>query len=326
MPMGLPLELRGAELVTQPVEALIQSRIRPLEAIDKIVPRGRFFFDRDEKFFLKGVTYGAFALSPAGVPFPEEAIVRSDFSLMAGSGVNCFRTFTLPPKWLLDKAVTYGLRAIIGIPWPQHISFLDSKQTQAEIREIISCGVADYKGHPGVFAYLIGNEIPPEMVRWHGARRIRAFLRSLHDSAKTIDSDALVSYANFPSTEYRETDFLDFIAFNVYLHREDDFRRYLSHLHNLAGDRPLVLTEIGIDSIRNGVVVQAETLAWQVRASFESGVAGTMIFSWTDDWHAYSGPEGFQVDDWAFGLVDRERRQKPSYWAVKRCYDEALPP
>jgi GT2 family glycosyltransferase len=326
MPMGVPLELRSAELVTQPVEALIQSRTRSLEAIDKILPRGRFFFHRDEKFFLKGVTYGPFAPSPAGAPFPEEAIVNRDFSLMAQSGVNCFRTFTLPPKWLLDKATTFGLRAIIGIPWPQHISFLDSKQTQADIRQIISRGVAAYKGHPGVFAYLLGNEIPPEMVRWHGANRIRAFLRSLHDCAKAVDSDTLVSYANFPSTEYLEPDFLDFIAFNVYLHREEDFRRYLSHLHNLAGDRPLVLTEIGIDSIRNGVNVQAETLAWQVRASFETGVAGTVIFSWTDDWHAYSGPEGFQVDDWAFGLVDRKRCQKPAYWTVKDCYDEALPP
>ena len=326
MPIGVPLELRSAELVSRPVEALIQSRTRSLEASDKILPRGRFFFRRDEKFFLKGVTYGPFAPSPTGVPFPEEAIVNRDFSLMAQSGVNCFRTFTLPPKWLLDKAVSFGLRAIIGIPWPQHISFLDSKQTQADIRQIISRAVAAYKGHPAVFAYLLGNEIPPEMVRWHGVNRIRAFLRSLQDSAKELDSDALVSYANFPSTEYLETDFLDFIAFNVYLHREEDFRRYLSHLHNLAGDRPLVLTEIGIDSIRNGVDVQAETLAWQVRASFETGVAGTVIFSWTDDWHAYSGPEGFQVDDWAFGLVDRNRCQKPAYWTVKSCYDEALPP
>ena len=70
-----------------------------------------------------------------------------------------------------------------------------------------------------------------------------------------------MSYANFPSTEYLETEFTDFLAFNVYLHHEDDFRRYLSHLHNRAADRPLVLTEIGIDSIRQGTAFQAETLA-----------------------------------------------------------------
>jgi hypothetical protein len=56
------------------------------------------------------------------------------------------------------------------------------------------------------------------------------------------------------------------------------------------------------------------------------GVAGTVIFSWTDDWHAFSGAEGFQVDDWAFGLVDRSRRKKPAFWAVKNFYDGLLPP
>ena len=328
MPMPSPLQLRGTPLIGRPMPALVESYTRPLEVTDKVVPRGRFFFHKEDKFFLKGVTYGPFAPNHSGVPFPEPEIVNRDFALMAELGVNCFRTFTLPPKWLLDRARSFGLRAIVGIPWAQHISFLDSRKTQSEIRQSIARSVSACKGHPAVFAFLVGNEIPPEMVRWYGARRMRNFLATLVDCAKSIDPEVLVSYANFPSTEYLETEFLDFLAFNVYLHREEDFRRYLSHLHNLAGDRPLVLTEIGIDSIRNGEAFQAETLAWQVRASFETGVAGTVIFSWTDDWYAFplSGNGGFQVDDWAFGLVDRARQKKPSFEAVKRHYDVPLPP
>ena len=139
---------------------------------------------------------------------------------------------------------------------------------------------------------------------------------------KGIEPDALVSYANFPPTEYLDLDFLDFISFNVYLHRENDFRRYLSRLQNLAKDKPLVLTEFGIDSMREGAAEQAQILSWQVRAAFESGVAGTVIFSWTDDW--FTG--GFQVEDWAFGLVDRERHKKPAYHAVHKLYSGELPP
>jgi GT2 family glycosyltransferase len=326
MPLPAVFELRDARPISVPAPSVVETRRRYLDGLYRVETRGRFFFQNDQKFFLKGVTYGPFSPSRSGVPFPEPEKVDHDFALMAELGVNCFRTFTPPPKWLLERARSYGLRVIIGMPWAQHISFLDSQRTQAQIRDSITQTVAACEREPAVFAYLVGNEIPPEMVRWYGAGRIRAFLGTLVDAVKNVDPDALVSYANFPSTEYLETDFLDFLAFNVYLHREADFRRYLSHLHNLAGDRPLVLTETGIDSIRNGTAFQAEALAWQLRASFESGVAGTVIFSWTDDWHAYSGPEGFQVDDWAFGLVDRERRQKPSYWAVKRCYDEALPP
>ncbi|HKY09376.1 MAG TPA: glycosyltransferase, partial [Candidatus Binatia bacterium] len=308
--------------------ALIQPYTKTIEVSDKIVPRGRFFFQNDEKFFLKGVTYGPFAPSQPGVPFPEPAIIERDLALMAELGINCFRTFTQPPKWLLERALSFGLRVMVGIPWAQHISFLDSAQTRAEIRRSISASVAACRDHPAVFAYLVGNEIPPEMVRWYGPQRMREFIASLVDCAKSADPKSLVSYANFPSTEYLENDSLDFLSFNVYLHREEDFRRYLSHLHNLAGDRPLVLTEVGIDSLRNGEDVQAETLAWQARASFETGVAGTVIFSWTDDWYAFplSGAGGFQVNDWAFGLVNRNREKKPAFGALKKLYDAPLPP
>ena len=328
VPVESFFELRGGEsALRMPALARVNTRTH-VEALDKVAPRGRFFFRDDKKFFLKGVTYGPFSPARSGVPFPEAAQVDIDFSSMAELGVNCVRTFTAPPKWLLGKAAAHGLRMMIGIPWAQHISFLDSKKTQTEIRKTIARAVSASKGHPAVFAHVIGNEIPPEIVRWYGPEKIRAFLASLVDSAKQVDPDALLSYANFPSTEYLETDFLDFIAFNVYLHREADFRRYLSHLHNIAGDRPLVLTEVGIDSMRQGIDCQAETLAWQVHAGFETGLAGMVIFSWTDDWYAFplSGDGGFQVNDWAFGLVDRARKKKPAYAAVKKYYDAALPP
>jgi glycosyltransferase involved in cell wall biosynthesis len=303
-----------------------ESYFDPLTGAAKARSHGKFFFVDEKKVFLKGVTYGPFSPSQLGVPFPDASRVKLDFALMRELGANTLRTFTPPPLWLFELAMSYGLRVITGIPWAQHICFLDSTRTRTEIRHSIERAVKACKDHPAALAYLIGNEIPPEIVRWHGPHRVRGFLRELFDTAKSIDPDTFVSYANFPSTEYLEIDFADFLAFNVYLHREQDFRRYLSHLHNLAGDRPLVLTEIGIDSIREGRNSQAKILSRQLRATFEAGVAGTVIFSWTDDWHAYSGPEGFQVEDWAFGLVDRQRRHKPAFWAVKNYYDSPSPP
>lgn len=312
--------------MNSPMPSLVEPVSAPLSSGEKVRPSGKFFYLNDDKFVLKGVTYGPFAPSAEGAPFPERRKVELDFSLISELGANTLRTFTPPPKWLLDRAAVYGLRVIAGIPWAQHIAFLDSRRTQAEIRKTIAQSASAGRGHAAVFAYLVGNEISPEIVRWYGAKRVRNFLRELVDVAKTADPHALVSYANFPSTEYLETEFTDFLAFNVYLHREQDFRRYLSHLHNLAADRPLVLTEIGMDSIREGDQAQAEALSRQLRAGFEMGVAGTVIFSWTDDWHAFSGPEGFAVDDWAFGLVDRARRKKPSFWSVKNVYTDDLPP
>src|SRR5438094_149853 len=113
--------------------------------------------------------------------------------------------------------------------------------------EAVAGGVRACRRHAAVFAYLVGNEIPPDMIRWHGAGEVRRFLKELVSLVRREHPGALVSYANFPSTEYLTIDFTDFLCFNIYLHDETAFRRYIARLHNLAVDKPLVLTEFGID-------------------------------------------------------------------------------
>src|SRR2546427_10330563 len=283
----------------------------PLEA------RGRFFFDGAQKVLLKGVTYGPFAPLSSGHHFPDPETVDRDLALVKELGANTIRTFTAPPRWLLDLAERRGLRVLVGIPWAEHVCFLDSKELTHSIRHTVERAVGECENHPAVAAYLVGNEIPPDIVRWYGPRRVAAFLRELVDVVKRLQPGALVGYANFPSTEYLETaDFTDFIAFNVYLHREADLRRYLHRLHTLAGDRPLVLTEFGMDSSREGLQQQAATLAWQLRTAQGMGTAGTFVFSFTDEW--FTG--GYDIQDWAFGLVDRDRHKKPAFRAVQRSY------
>ena len=283
---------------------------------------GKFFFCGEEKHFVKGVTYGPFGQASHGAQFPERATVDRDFALMREAGVNTVRVFTAPPLWLLDAAREAGLRVLVGLPWSQHVMFLDDARIRAEIRGAVGEAVRACRQHPAIFAYLVGNEIPPDVVRWHGAERIRGFLRDLVALVREEHPGALVSYANFPSTEYLAVDFTDFVSFNVYLHRETAFRHYVARLHNLAVDQPLVLTEFGVDSLREGEEGQREILSWQVRTAFEAGVAGTAVFAWTDEW--FTG--GHLIEDWAFGLVDRERRPKPALAEIERQYAGTLPP
>ena len=283
---------------------------------------GKFFFAGERKYFVKGVTYGPFAEGSHGRQFPERHIVECDFALMAEAGINTVRVFTVPPVWLLDFADAAGLKVLVGLPWTQHVAFLDSVAIKSQIRAAIMEGVQACVRHPAIFAYLVGNEIPPDMIRWHGAEAVRAFLRELVGLVRDEHPGALVSYANFPSTEYLTVDFADFLCFNVYLHEETAFRRYIARLHNLAVDKPLVLTEFGIDSMRNGADEQARILSWQVRAAFAAGVAGTFVFAWTDEW--FTG--GHLIDDWTFGLVDRNRRAKPALREVASRYNGPLPP
>jgi len=284
--------------------------------------QGKFFFVGDRKLFIKGVTYGPFGPGSHGAQFPERAMVERDFTIMAALGANTLRVFTVPPLWLLDLADAAGLKVLAGIPWSQHVTFLDDRTIQADILRTVVEAVRGLKQHRAILAYLVGNEIPPDMVRWHGPERVRAFLRKLVAAVREIHPEGLVSYANFPSTEYLTIDFTDFLCFNVYLHDETAFRRYLSRLHNLAIDRPLVLTEFGIDSLREGSEEQARILSWQIRTALEMGAAGTFVFAWTDEW--FTG--GHLIEDWAFGLVDRERREKPAFAAVQARYQGPIPP
>src|SRR5262249_57941003 len=123
---------------------------------------------------------------------------------------------------------------------------------------------------------------------------------------------ALVTYVNFPTTEYLELPFLDFVAFNVYLETKDRLSAYLSRLQNLAGERPLVMAEIGLDSRRNGQARQAESLDWQITTAFEAGCAGAFVFAWTDEW--VRGGRGIVA--WDFGLTTRDRQPKQAMHSV----------
>jgi GT2 family glycosyltransferase len=313
------LEQGGAALEAPAPDALMASAP---EVAGAIRVHGKFFFAGAAKHFVRGVTYGPFATGTHHSQFPERAVVERDFALMRGAGINTVRVFTVPPVWLLDRAEEAGLKVLVGLPWSQHVAFLDSAAIKAEIRAAVAAGVRACCRHPAVFAYLVGNEIPPDMIRWHGADAVRHFLKDLVRLVRHEHPGALVSYANFPSTEYLTIDFTDFLCFNVYLHDETAFRRYIARLHNLALDKPLVLTEFGIDSMREGVEEQARILSWQVHTAFEMGVAGAVVFAWTDAW--FTG--GHLIEDWAFGLVDRDRNLKPAAAAIRLCYRGPIPP
>lgn len=276
--------------------------------------RGKFFHAEGEQLIIRGITYGPFKPTEDGCEYGTMEQVNSDFRHMAEAGFNTVRVYTVPPRWLLDVAASYGLRVLVGIPWEQHITFLDSRSTRRGIEDRIRTAARNLGGHPALFAYAIGNEIPPSIVRWYGRSRIEKFLRGLYRVAKTEDPDALVTYVNYPTTEYLQLEFLDFQCLNVYLENPDALWSYLLRLQNLAGSRPLLLGEVGLDSLRNGEEKQAEVLEWQLRTCYAAGAAGTFVFKWTDEWHR----GGMDIEDWDFGLTDRNRDPKLALEVVSR--------
>lgn len=279
---------------------------------------GKFLNLGEEKFYVRGVTYGTFKPRLNDEEYPEPEIVEKDFAMMATFGFNAIRTYTPPPRWLLDIASKYHLHVMVGLPMERYTGYLTDRKGAPNLENITVKAVSECAGHPAILFYAIGNEIPASVVRWNGRKRIERFLYKLYHAVKRADPEGLVTYVNYPSTEYLNLPFLDLLCFNVYLESQEQLESYLPKLQMIAGDRPLILSEVGLDSLRNGLEKQAEVLEWQVKAAFRAGCAGTFVYSWTDEWYR----SGEDVLDWNFGLTTRDRAPKPSLTSISEIYRE----
>lgn len=274
---------------------------------------GKFFRLGAGKFLARGVTYGPFALNAEGEPFASPEITARDLEMIRQLGSNVVRIYVPPPVWFLDLALDHNLRVFIDFPWNKEACFLDSQETQREIRDLIRRQLRPALGHKAVLAVSVANELPADVVRWSGARPVEEFIDSLVDAVKTIDAGTLCTFGNFPPTEFLRPRLTDFACFNVYLHRERVFENYLARLQMIADNQPLVLGEFGMDSLREGEPAKCALLNSQIDAGFRQGLAGAFVYSFTDDWFK----DGRAVAGWEMGLVNREREPKPSYFAVQ---------
>ena len=286
---------------------------------ERVVTEGRFFRVGSQKFHPRGVTYGPFKPDEAGCTFPKPEQVQRDFELMKQLHANCLRVYHVPPRWFLDLAQQHGLKVLVDYYWPKHTCFLEDVETTQFARRATRQAAEALAGHPAVFGLTLANEIPPDIARWYGAKRIARFIDELAAIVKEVDPQRLVTFVNFPTTEFLQPASLDFVSFNVYLHEPRPFTNYLDRLQNIAGDKPLVLAEFGIDSMREGEDVKAQILSGHIELAFRVGLAGTFIFSFTDDWHT----GGHQIENWFFGLTTRDRKPRPAFHAVAEQYRRA---
>ncbi len=270
-------------------------------------------------FRAKGVTYGSFTPRLDGELYPESSELKKDLVEMAATGLNLVRTYTLPPPELLDMAAELGLRVLVGLHYRDwryetvpgaaaHRRVLDTARKEVD-RALELCA-----GRPEVLALSVGNEVPCDVVRAHGIRRVEEGLSLLVEQVHAGDPEMLATYCNFPTTEFLQVEDQDLFAFNVFLERGEELRRYLLHLQTLSGDRPLLIAELGLAANLHGEEVQASFLREQLRIVDECGLAGATVFSWTDEW----GVAGETVEGWEFGITGRERVPKLALAEVRR--------
>lgn len=287
----------------------------------RVAVDGKQFALGVERFLFRGVTYGTFAPREAdGARFPEVDQVKRDLSAMAEAGFTVVRTYTAPPDDLLELAGEFELKVMAGVFWPDWRYLVGSSKAEVrrvsrEARDEVRAQVRRLAGREEVLAVSLGNEVPADVLRWYGTERIARVLDELADVVREEDDQVLVTYANFPTAEYLPLPGMDFLTFNVFLERAHDLRRYLTRLHHLAGDRPLVLGEVGLHvDGPDGEQRQAELIDEQLAVALDRGVAGTCVFSWTDEWQVGDVP----VTDWRFGLTTIDREPRPALEVCRR--------
>jgi GT2 family glycosyltransferase len=280
---------------------------------------GKFFRLGETKYYVKGIAYGPFAPGETRAPFASREQTEKDFAQIALLGANTLRVYHVPERWFLDLAAQHHFKVFVDIPWNKHLCVLDSARLRREARQAVRGAVLSCAGHSAVFAFSVANEIPADIVRWSGGDRIAEFIDQLVQEAKQADPDCLCTFTNYPPTEFLRPQCVDFVCFNVYLHQESTFKAYLARLQMMAESKPLLLGEIGIDSLREGEDRKSEILTWQIENVFRGGLAGVVVFSFTDDWWR----NGEQVCGWHLGLTTAERQPKSSFHALSNAFRKA---
>lgn len=260
------------------------------------------------------VTYGPF---PDPQPDPHREMPR-----MASAGFNAIRVYGQPDPSLLDAAEAAGLWVFVGLAWESWCDFVSKPSLLTAARVQMHAGLKQWGGHAAVAGVFVANEVPADMVRWMGVMKVRAALEALIKLGREQSPHLLFAYANFPTTEFMEPANADFTAMNVYLEQRQDFAAYLPRLHNVAGDRPVLLSEFGLDTRRHSQADQRDAMLWALDESLSAGMAGLTVYAWSDRWFNRSAV----VDDWDFGLTDREGNAKLALSALSAVLPTVMSP
>ena len=137
---------------------------------------GKFLAVGDRRLWLRGVTYGTFAPGRPrrSLPGTPRRSPRTSRRWRRPASTPCAST---PCRRAgCSTCAEHGLWVLVGLPWEQHVAFLDERRRARAIVASASRASARCAGHPAVLGYAVGNEIPASIVRWHGRRRVERFL------------------------------------------------------------------------------------------------------------------------------------------------------
>ena len=188
---------------------------------------------------------------------------------------------------MLDLADSHGLKVLYAfdINW-WRLGTPQFSASRADIRKRVS----DYSNKPALLGWILGNEVPNAMLEQRGEKRIREGLLDLYGAVKELDNRRFITHSNWPTTKDLDLRFLDVTSFNVYplwppAVVAAGFGNYIKQvLQPIAGNKPLLITEFGANTLEAGEEGQARLLPSSWEGLRSAGACGGVVFEFADVW------------------------------------------
>ncbi|PWH83698.1 hypothetical protein DIS18_03845 [Algibacter marinivivus] len=256
-------------------------------------------------------------------------------------GVNCIRTWATGEntKQLLDAAHKYNVKVMVGI-WMRHgrpgmedddsFNYLEDKEGAEDMYVNAINTVEEYKNHPAVLTWGIGNEVYLNMATDEEKEAYSKLLERICSQIKTLDP-------NHPITSVEAWTFgfkwwqkyvpsIDIYGLNSY----GAGAGYLaSELEKTGVDKPYVITEFGvtgewdIKNEKHGIKVEPNdqqkyesiSKGYQDWIISKPANIGVFVFHYADG-------DKF-ISPWLF--THYKKMYRPQYWAIRKAYTGSEP-
>lgn len=284
------------------------------------------------RFHIKGVGYAPTPIGYWGYSsYTDPGIIARDVPLLKGMHINTVRTWSQPPNSMLLDALYYNgdapIYMIVGFWVP--ISGLDygDPATIVYYEDQFRSLVNQFKNHPGVLAWGIGNEVNlslsgQDLANWYALANLLAQTAYEAEGA-TYHPCILVNggLMNLGNVECQSDDvslsYVDVWGQNTYFGW--DAHCFFDYYGRLSA-KPLVFTEFGIDAWNNQSSVEYPDVqaAWEVRQwrQIRAACLGGTVMAYSDEWwkaddpnHQDFGgygtgahPDGYSNEEW-WGVV-----------------------
>jgi len=321
------------------------SRPSALPNSEKLEIKGKDIYLDGNKFIIRGIQYSPWRSGTGpnkNYPYPAPNLIAQDLTLISKMHVNTILVYDAP-AFVLDLAKKDNLFVIytFSIYW----NAMGTKDFKNE-KEKILIKVKLLKDQPNILAWELGNEIPIELTQKVSQDTIEKEMKDLYNSIKAIDPHHFISHGNWPPTKSLKFDFFDFQSFNVYPVWPPEvvahgYGNYISEfLQPVAGNKPLLISEFGVNSLEGGEAGQARIVGQCWKELIEAKACGGVVFSFADEWWKnYNNP--IKPDQWwyrvdapndelkhdldpeeYYGVMHANRTPKPVYNVVQKMFEK----